>query len=82
MAHPDIRECAIVGLEDEQWGQIIAAVIVLNEGAQEITPGLLKIWGKDSIPNYSLPRIVKVVPSIQKNAMGKINKKELLKEFF
>ena len=39
----------------------------------------LKIWGKEMMPHYQIPKRIKVVEVIPRNAMGKVNKKELIK---
>lgn len=38
LQHPDIEECAVVGVDDETQGQVIAAVIACKEDALEVTP--------------------------------------------
>ncbi|KAL8722279.1 MAG: hypothetical protein Q9181_007519, partial [Wetmoreana brouardii] len=86
---PQIFEAAVLGLASEQWGQKVAAVVVLNaEHAQTGRGG--KTWGvmdmrralRDRLAGYKIPQELKVVESIPKNAMGKINKKSLVKEVF
>ncbi|KAL8726722.1 MAG: hypothetical protein Q9166_006517 [cf. Caloplaca sp. 2 TL-2023] len=86
---PQISEVAVLGLPSSQWGQKVAAVVVLNpEHAQTGRGG--KTWGvmdmrralKDRLANYKIPQELKVVHEIPKNAMGKINKKSLVKEVF
>ncbi|KAI9810186.1 MAG: hypothetical protein M1827_006632 [Pycnora praestabilis] len=86
---PQVSEAAVIALPSEQWGQKVAAVIVLNpEHAQSGKGG--KQWGamdlrrslKDKLANYKIPQEMKVVNEIPKNAMGKINKKALVKEVF
>jgi malonyl-CoA/methylmalonyl-CoA synthetase len=42
----------------------------------------LRAWAKDQLPSYSLPSLMKVLPELPKNAMGKVNKKELVKLAF
>ncbi|KAL8676839.1 MAG: hypothetical protein Q9186_006689 [Xanthomendoza sp. 1 TL-2023] len=86
---PQISEAAVLGLSSEQWGQKVAAVVVLNpEQAQTGRGG--KTWGvmdmrralKDRLANYKIPQELKILEGIPKNAMGKINKKSLIKEVF
>ncbi|KAI9706674.1 MAG: hypothetical protein M1836_003684 [Candelina mexicana] len=86
---PQVAEAAVVGLSSEQWGQRVAAVIVLNpEKSQSGCGG--KKWGamdmrralKDKLANYKIPQEIKVVEDVPKNAMGKVNKKSLVKELF
>ncbi|KAL3860014.1 hypothetical protein ACJMK2_010189 [Sinanodonta woodiana] len=81
LAHPDIRDCAVVGLPDLTWGQQVAAVIVTRP---EVTLTLqdIKEWAGDKMPPYHIPRIVKFLPTIPRNAMGKVNKKDLVTQVF
>ena len=82
---PYVSEVAVVGLPSEAWGQKVAAVVVLSE--QGKTAGRNgKAWSaldmrralKDILANYKIPQEMKVVESIPRNAMGKINKKQLV----
>lgn len=75
---PQIAEVAVVGLPSEQWGQKIAAVVVLRDG-QENSGKSGKMWGvmdmrralKDRLANYKIPQELKVVTEMPRNAMGK-----------
>ncbi|KKA20871.1 AMP-binding enzyme [Rasamsonia emersonii CBS 393.64] len=87
---PYITEAAVVGLPSEQWGQKVAAVVVLDpEKAQSAGRGE-KPWGimdmrralKDRLAAYKIPQELKILDSIPRNAMGKVNKKALVKEVF
>ncbi|MCJ1322355.1 hypothetical protein MMC15_007703 [Xylographa vitiligo] len=87
---PQISEAAVVGLPSEQWGQKVAAVVVLKpEHANSGKGG--KAWSvmdmrralKDRLANYKIPQELKVLQdALPRNAMGKINKKNLVKEVF
>ncbi|XP_078689128.1 malonate--CoA ligase ACSF3, mitochondrial-like [Branchiostoma floridae x Branchiostoma belcheri] len=81
LAHDGIADCAVVGVSDMTWGQRVAAILVLRKGAS-LSLGELKDWGKDRMPSYIIPSEIKIVPVLPRNAMGKVNKKDLLKEFF
>lgn len=86
---PAIAECAVVALPSEAWGQKVAAVIVLSEegktggrggkpfGAMDLRRAL-----KDKLVAYKIPQDLKVIDAIPRNAMGKVNKKELVKQVF
>lgn len=78
--HPDIRECVVVGVDDEKYGQKITAVIVPID--KELTLKEVRDWATDKLPKYSLPSMLKLVDSIPRNAMGKVNKKELVRLLF
>jgi malonyl-CoA/methylmalonyl-CoA synthetase len=81
-----ISECAVVGLPSEAWGQKVAAVVVLSEQGKTAGKGG-KAWSvmdlrralKDVLAVYKIPQEMKVVEGIPRNAMGKINKKMLVK---
>ncbi|RMZ91072.1 hypothetical protein DV736_g1720, partial [Chaetothyriales sp. CBS 134916] len=89
---PEISEAAVVGVASEQWGQKVAAVVVLSAAGKNAPgkDGTSKQWSpmdmrralRDRLANYKIPQELKVVDSIPKNAMGKINKKQLVKELF
>lgn len=81
LAHPDIQDCAIVGLPDITWGQKIAAVLVLKENKSMILKDL-QDWARDYLPPYQLPTIMTCLESMPRNAMGKVNKKELINQVF
>ncbi|KAJ4406270.1 hypothetical protein N0V91_004724 [Didymella pomorum] len=82
---PHISEVAVVGLPSEAWGQKVAAVVVLSEEGKTAGRGG-KAWSaldmrralKDVLANYKIPQEMKVVDTIPRNAMGKINKKQLV----
>lgn len=76
--HPDIVECAVVGLPDEDFGQKIAAVVVVKAG-KVLTLESLREWAKPRMASYKIPRALYLYESIPRNQMGKINKKELAK---
>lgn len=86
---PEISETAVVGLPNEKWGQKVAAVIVLSEKGKKAKESG-KQWGimdlrralKLKLAMHKIPVEVKVVQTIQRNAMGKINKKTLVKDVF
>ncbi|XP_069676099.1 malonate--CoA ligase ACSF3, mitochondrial-like [Periplaneta americana] len=81
LGHPDIIDCAVVGLPDNTWGQKVAVVIV-TRGGKNIILLQLREWCKKRMALYAIPTMAKIVESIPKNALGKTNKKELIKKMF
>ncbi|OBW67281.1 MAG: Phosphatidylethanolamine N-methyltransferase [Aureobasidium pullulans] len=86
---PAIAECAVVGLPSETWGQKVAAVVVLSEqgktagkGGKAFGPMDLRRGLKDKLAPFKIPQDLKLVDSIPRNAMGKINKKQLVIQVF
>jgi malonyl-CoA/methylmalonyl-CoA synthetase len=71
--HPAVRECAVVGVADDTWGE---AVAVAAEIVEEADLGLdeLRAWATDKLSKYKLPKVLRVVEELPRNAMGKVTK--------
>ena len=74
--HPSIRECAVVGIRDETWGELVAAAVVLQQG-QTLGLESLRAWCQDRISSYRVPKQLRVVDRLPRNAMGKLTKPEV-----
>jgi malonyl-CoA/methylmalonyl-CoA synthetase len=71
--HPAIVECAVVGVPDAEWGERIAAAVVLRNGhALEIDE--LRIWAKERTAAHKVPSRLLVMEALPRNAMGKVTK--------
>lgn len=77
--HPHVRDCAVVGLPDLEWGEIIGAGIV-SEG-DDPSPDVLKAWLKPRLAAYKIPRAFLMLEAIPRNVLGKVTKNELKKLF-
>lgn len=75
-AHDDVAEAAVIGVDDEQYGQRLAAFVVLGDGAQA-TPETLKQHVRDNLANYKVPREIAVVDELPRSSTGKILRNEL-----
>lgn len=75
-AHPDVAEAAVIGVDDEQYGQRLAAFVVLEPGAGA-TPDALKQHVRDNLANYKVPREIAVLDELPRSSTGKILRPEL-----
>ncbi|MCA2306554.1 bile acid CoA ligase [Mycobacterium intracellulare] len=75
-AHPDVAEAAVIGVDDEQYGQRLAAFVVLGPGAGA-TPDALKQHVRDNLANYKVPREIAVLDELPRSSTGKILRAEL-----
>ncbi|TVY19503.1 Acyl-CoA synthetase family member 3 [Lachnellula arida] len=82
LALPQIAETAVVAVPSGNWGQKVGAVVMLKEGVGRFTALDLRRALKGTLAGYKIPQVMKVVDHIPRNAMGKINKKQLVKEVF
>lgn len=79
--HPAIAECAVVGLNDETWGELVATAIVLTAGAEALEMAELQEWCKTRMSHYKIPRKILLLDALPRNVMGKVTKKELVATF-
>ncbi|BBX67192.1 acyl-CoA ligase FadD12 [Mycolicibacterium psychrotolerans] len=75
-AHPDVAEAAVLGADDEKYGQRLVAFVVLRPGAAA-TPDTLKQHVRDNLANYKVPRQITVLDELPRSITGKISRKEL-----
>jgi malonyl-CoA/methylmalonyl-CoA synthetase len=74
--HPAIAECAVVGVDDEDWGERVSAAVELRTGAS-LSLDELQQWAKVQLAPYKVPRALQAVPALPRNAMGKVVKPEV-----
>mmetsp|Transcript_34168 Transcript_34168/g.96856 ORF Transcript_34168/g.96856 Transcript_34168/m.96856 type:complete len:267 (+) Transcript_34168:3-803(+) len=79
LTHPAVKECAVLGIPDVIRGELVGAVIGCHEG-ESLSLEELSTWCSDKMPPYHIPKVLHLMTAIPRNAMGKINKKELLKQ--
>ncbi len=71
--HPAIAECAIVGIDDPDWGERVSAAVELKPGAS-LTIDELQGWARPQLAPYKIPRALRHVDALPRNAMGKVVK--------
>jgi fatty-acyl-CoA synthase len=72
-AHPDVAECAVVGVADARWGEAVVAAVVPRTAARW-TPRRCRA-GCQRVARYKLPRRYVALAALPKTALGKVQKK-------
>ena len=76
IAHPQVREAAVVGVPDERWQERPLAAVVLQDDA-EVTPGELRDFLSDKVVRWWLPERWTFVTEIPRTSVGKYDKKAI-----
>jgi long-chain acyl-CoA synthetase len=74
--HPDIQECAVIGLPDEEWGERVTALVIPKPG-KSIDENELKVFMKSYISSFKVPKAFVIVDDFPRSPAGKILKREL-----
>jgi len=68
LAHPAVRECAVVGLPDDRWGEAVTAFVAVRGPATEAE---LIAFVRERLADYKTPKGVRFVDEIPKSPVGK-----------
>lgn len=74
--HPDVSDCAVIGIPDDRWGETVMAVVVAKAGAKPAPDALIDHL-RNRIASYKCPRSVAFVDALPRNASGKVLKRVL-----
>ena len=80
LGHPRIAQCAVVGVRDEKWGEVVATAVVLT-GVEPLDQDALRMWCEGRLSPYKIPRIMLNVAELPRNAMGKVKKLAVMRLF-
>ena len=78
--HPAVADCAIVGVQDQEWGDRVSAAVELHPGAT-LTLEELQTWTKARLAPYKTPKALRCVAALPRNALGKVVKPDVVTLF-
>lgn len=73
LEHDCVRECAVVGIPDADWGDRVCAAIV-TEAGRTTSAEELRTFAKHRLAPYKIPKEIRFVDTLPRNAMGKVTK--------
>jgi malonyl-CoA/methylmalonyl-CoA synthetase len=74
LEHPDVSEVAVIGVPDDEWGEMVAAAVVLVNPVAEDS---LIQWSRERMSGYKVPRKWIFTDALPRNALGKVTKPSL-----
>lgn len=76
--HEWIKDCAVAGIPDDEWGELVVAAVEVREGFDS---SIINQWIRERMPAYKTPKKYMVLDSLPRNAMGKVVKNDVKKLF-
>jgi long-chain acyl-CoA synthetase len=76
LEHPEIVDCAVLGVPDDEWGEILYAVVQRTAGSTLDGDGVVA-WAREKLADYKRPRIVEFVDELPRDPNGKVRKPKL-----
>ncbi len=74
--HASVAEVAVVGVADEEFGQVLAAFVVRRPGAR-LSANTVRAHVRDNLARHKVPRRVEFVDELPRNTTGKILRRSL-----
>ena len=79
--HPDVADCAVFGIPDDEWGERVHAVVQLEPNAG-VGEGELLVYARERLARYKVPRRIEFLPVLPRQPNGKIYKRKLREPYW
>lgn len=76
MSHPAVKDCAVIGIPDEKWGEAVTGFIELRPG-ETVDVEVLRAHVRQRLGGVKTPKAIHIVEDLPRSAVGKVLKKEL-----
>ncbi len=80
--HPDVTDVAVIGVPNETMGEEVKALIMVRDPAHPPSPEDLDAFARQHLAGFKCPRSYDVVADLGRNAMGKVNKRNLRRPYW
>lgn len=78
LRHPNVSQVCVFGLEDEEWGQQVAAAVVAEP--LQVTQEEIIEFGRQYLAGYKLPRVIRFFDQLPQTASGKVRRQTLIEQ--
>ena len=78
--YPVVKECAVVGVDDPEWGERVGVALILKQDS-DLRLDALRKWARERLAVYKIPTRMCIVEKLPRNLMGKVFKPDVAKLF-